>query len=826
MEHADTVRQAAAAGDVGIGQRRDDDDEHPALAWDEAESSLVHAVADRYNVETSQVALCPGAGQAVVQALIAMLRPGDHVVVERPTYEPLFRVPEMLGASVARIDRRIEDGWQLVPERLAKVLTPRTRAVVLTNLHSPSGVACSPRTLAEIAGLAARVGAALLVDEVLLDFAFDLDPAAPCRPACTVADNAISFTIPDSLLHGTITADGAFSVGAWVSCETLLLLRAAPEHKAYVTRRYAIATLIGYVVGPILAWLLASQVSAAHTFVLAANSMWLGQHAVESATGITTQALRLESDVPVVAYQFSPYSSSQVATADASILLPAHAWGTDYLVPSFHNSDGSDSWVSVISLSDDNEVTVEMPQGMTDSTAAGGSIPSLSAGAAHSETIDARQILRVVSPAAGSGDFTGMRVSSTGPVAVFSGSPSMSCMAMWQTPEETRQRKLHEDAPLLRGLSQLTPLPTGLGCELCRDPVVGRAVASTVTDLEGSFALRGTPAGATIPVVVQKGRFRRLYQVPISACQDQQIATDGGKLALPRRRSEGDLPQMAVAAGDHDAIECVLRDLGLDPSEFSGADGAAAVHLYDNQTPGMPTLPGQLALPALLSDRERLLRYHLVFLNCSGTAYSQLLLADPQVRRNLRDYVAAGGRLYATDWSYDFIQQIPELAPFLCFEDGQDCAITTPHGFHAAIAHGGDDAPLQASVDLSSAGGRALAAWLARLPSPVAADKVPITDLLPGWVLIRQIAAAQSLFPSTVWLQSEVRGLRRPLTVTFDYPPQAVCGRVLFSSAHTRDRLPQKVFPSYCPLGGGALVQEQILEFLLFNLSDCVGTIG
>ena len=91
---------------------------------------------------------------------------------------------------------------------------------------------------------------------------------------------------------------------------------------------------------------------------------------------------------------------------------------------------------------------------------------------------------------------------------------------------------------------------------------------------------------------------------------------------------------------------------------------------------------------------------------------------------------------------------------------------------------------------------------------------------------VRQIAAAQSLFPSTVWLQSEVRGLRRPLTVTFDYPPQAVCGRVLFSSAHTRDRLPQKVFPSYCPLGGGALVQEQILEFLLFNLSDCVGTIG
>ncbi len=209
-------------------QRRDDDDEPAALAWDEAESSLVHAVADRYDVEPGQVALCPGANQAIVHALIAILRPGDHVVVERPTYEPLFRVPEMLGASVARIDRRIEDGWQLVPERLAKVLTPRTRAVVLTNLHSPSGVACSPRTLAEIASLAARVGAALLVDEVLLDHAFDLDPAAACRPACTVADNAISFSststglgLPELRVGWLVTRDPELARGLRIAADYL-----------------------------------------------------------------------------------------------------------------------------------------------------------------------------------------------------------------------------------------------------------------------------------------------------------------------------------------------------------------------------------------------------------------------------------------------------------------------------------------------------------------------------------------------------------------------------------------------------------------------------
>ena len=133
-----------------------------------------------------------------------------------------------LGVSVARIDRRMEDGWQLVPERLAKVLTPRTRAVILTNLHSPSGVACSPRTLAEIAALAARVGAMVLVDEVLLEHAFDLDPAAPCRPACLVADNAISFSstskglgLPELRVGWLVTRDPDAARGLKIAADYL-----------------------------------------------------------------------------------------------------------------------------------------------------------------------------------------------------------------------------------------------------------------------------------------------------------------------------------------------------------------------------------------------------------------------------------------------------------------------------------------------------------------------------------------------------------------------------------------------------------------------------
>jgi hypothetical protein len=384
---------------------------------------------------------------------------------------------------------------------------------------------------------------------------------------------------------------------------------------------------------------------------------------------------------------------------------------------------------------------------------------------------------------------------------------------------------IHQALVYVPESGELSPLPSGLFCELCRSPFAGSAVTYTYSGIDGSFELHGVPAGDSVPLVVQKGRFRRLLRVPVTACQSQLLATDGNKLPLPSSRAVGDLPQMAVAAGDYDAIECVLRDLGIDPSEFTVAAGGGAVQLYDNQTPGNPTLPGQLTLPSLLRDRQRLFGYQLLFLNCSGTAYSQPLLADPAVRTNLRDYLAAGGRIYATDWSYDFIAQLPELAPFVCFSDDQDCAVMTPHGFHSAVVRGGDGSPLRARVDESTAAGRALASWLGQLPSPIAPDSVPIDDLLPGWAMVERTASDQARYPSTVWLSGLASGKQRPLTLSVDYPPAASCGRVLFSSYHTRQRLAGRTYPAYCPLGS-PLSQEHILEFLLFELSDCVGTVG
>lgn len=160
----------------------------------EAQRAFIEAVARRYAVDPTCVIPTLGASMAVLHAMIALIRAGDHVVVERPTYEALHRAPEILGARVSRLERTFDTGWAVVPERLAQLLTSKTRAVILTNLHNPSGVATDVATMRAITELSARVGAAVLVDEVFLDYTFQLATDTQVLPACKVAPNTISWS--------------------------------------------------------------------------------------------------------------------------------------------------------------------------------------------------------------------------------------------------------------------------------------------------------------------------------------------------------------------------------------------------------------------------------------------------------------------------------------------------------------------------------------------------------------------------------------------------------------------------------------------------------
>ena len=136
---------------------------------------LLEAIAARYGVVPEQVATAPGASGANFLALAALVDPGDKVLVEQPTYEPILAVLEFLGARVRRFSRRFEDGWRIDLNEL-KARMDGVRLVVLTNPHNPTGVLLPPDEMAEVGRIAERAGALVLVDEVYRDVWFEAAP--------------------------------------------------------------------------------------------------------------------------------------------------------------------------------------------------------------------------------------------------------------------------------------------------------------------------------------------------------------------------------------------------------------------------------------------------------------------------------------------------------------------------------------------------------------------------------------------------------------------------------------------------------------------------
>jgi aspartate/methionine/tyrosine aminotransferase len=145
---------------------------------------LIDAIAATYGVAPGMVTTAQGTSGANFLVFAALVKAGDDVLVERPGYDPLMGPPELLGARVTRFDRRFEDGYRLDPDAVRAALTPRTRLIVITNAHNPTGVLAPDGEIDEIGRIAERHGALVLVDEVYLDTAApgSVRPAASRSP--------------------------------------------------------------------------------------------------------------------------------------------------------------------------------------------------------------------------------------------------------------------------------------------------------------------------------------------------------------------------------------------------------------------------------------------------------------------------------------------------------------------------------------------------------------------------------------------------------------------------------------------------------------------
>ena len=133
---------------------------------------LREAIAARQGVAADQVVIANGTSMANFLAMAALITPGDEVLVETPAYEPMVAAASFLGGQIVEFSRAPADGFRLDPAALDAAITPRTRLIVVTNLHNPTSAFADAATLVEIGRIAERNGARVLVDEVYLDAAF------------------------------------------------------------------------------------------------------------------------------------------------------------------------------------------------------------------------------------------------------------------------------------------------------------------------------------------------------------------------------------------------------------------------------------------------------------------------------------------------------------------------------------------------------------------------------------------------------------------------------------------------------------------------------
>lgn len=137
---------------------------------------LQQAIATRYGVGVDQVVAANGCSGANHLAMAAFLEPGDQVLMEQPVYDPVLAVAQFLQAEVVHFHRRPENHFRIDPDELERLITPRTRLIVLTNLHNPTGVLTTQGELEAIGQLARKANAHVLVDEVYLGVLFDREP--------------------------------------------------------------------------------------------------------------------------------------------------------------------------------------------------------------------------------------------------------------------------------------------------------------------------------------------------------------------------------------------------------------------------------------------------------------------------------------------------------------------------------------------------------------------------------------------------------------------------------------------------------------------------
>ena len=125
----------------------------------------------RYNA-ASEITITAGATQAIITAILAVVHPGDEVIVLEPCYDSYVPNIELAGGVTVRVP--------LTPgtfrpdfDKIAAAITPKTRAILINSPHNPSGTVWSAQDMLRLQEILAPTDVLLISDEVYEHMVFD-----------------------------------------------------------------------------------------------------------------------------------------------------------------------------------------------------------------------------------------------------------------------------------------------------------------------------------------------------------------------------------------------------------------------------------------------------------------------------------------------------------------------------------------------------------------------------------------------------------------------------------------------------------------------------
>jgi hypothetical protein len=409
--------------------------------------------------------------------------------------------------------------------------------------------------------------------------------------------------------------------------------------------------------------------------------------------------------------------------------------------------------------------------------------------------------------------------------------------------------------------------PDGPSCDQCTPLPPEQVVAGTLSGPDGSFVISGVPTGDNIPLVVQLGKWRRQITVTIDKqCADNSLPD--GTVRLPRNQSEGNIPLTAVTTGKVDALECVLRKMGVDASEFTLPTGKGRIRIYRmngaslaaGTTPDAKTLWGGTGSKGGTGTdgQPGLSSYDMVLLPCDGDAPRGT--GDPPAQaaagyydsglQNLVDYTSAGGRAFATHYSWAWVAptrtKFPPVANWTLADSGE----VLENRYYPS---GGSPNPpsylaVVAQVNTSFDKGAGFAKWLVNIGAGTLADGVTTVSLNNVIHVADSVIEGPPTAPvSQAWLTSPLAWrqysgnsaytctdtdhpsrtcMQHQFAHEFTFntpvgsPPKEQCGRVVYSGFHV-NQPSNGTTPEYCT--GAMTAQEKVLEFMILDLASCIG---